>query len=251
MHIHIIACRVLTRELGYYASQSPHSVDITWMPQGLHDTPHKLREMVSAAMEDIYNQLEMGFLKHKPDVIVLGYGLCSNGVVGLQSGDIPLVIPRTDDCIALFLGSQKRYLELFSAYSGTYWLNNGWVETAFIPSEDMLAEKKQMYAALYGEDNADFLMEQDMLWAHNYRTCGYITSPVYHDSRQTDIAKAVADYNHWQYREFPGDTRLIQKMVDGSWSAEEFLICPPHHRVEAAYDGSKICALPIEDGKRK
>ena len=39
MRIHIIACRVLTRELSYLISQSPHTVDVTWLPQGLHDTP--------------------------------------------------------------------------------------------------------------------------------------------------------------------------------------------------------------------
>ena len=134
MRIHIIACRVLNRELSYYASQSPHIVDITWLPQGLHDTPAKLRMKVSETIDSLYEQWEKRELKHMPDVIVLGYGLCSNGVVGIQARDIPLVVPRTDDCIALFLGSQERYLRLFEEYNGTYWLNNGWIETAYIPA---------------------------------------------------------------------------------------------------------------------
>lgn len=96
MRIHIIACRVLTRELSYLISQSPHTVDITWLPQGLHDTPEKLRALIADAIDGLYRQREQRMLKHFPDVIVLGYGLCSNGVVGLESRDIPLVIPRTD-----------------------------------------------------------------------------------------------------------------------------------------------------------
>ena len=107
MRIHIIACRVFTRELCFYAARSPHIVDITWLPQGLHDTPVQLQKMISDSLDQLYIQMEKKMVKHKPDVIVLGYGLCSNGIVGITSRDIPIVVPRTDDCIALFLGSRS------------------------------------------------------------------------------------------------------------------------------------------------
>ena len=58
MRIHIIACRVLTRELSYLISQSPHTVDITWLPQGLHDTPEKLRALIADAIDGLYRQRE-------------------------------------------------------------------------------------------------------------------------------------------------------------------------------------------------
>lgn len=78
--------------------------------------------------------------------------------------------PRTDDCIALFLGSQERYLRLFEEYNGTYWLNNGWIETAYIPSLEMKEEMREDYIRRYGEENAEFLLEQDSLWIGNYNT---------------------------------------------------------------------------------
>ena len=246
LRIHIIACRVLTRELSYYAALSPHTVDITWLPQGLHDTPAKLREMVGGAIDALYKQREEGLVKHFPDVRALGYGLCSNGVVGLTARDVPLVVPRTDDCIALFLGSQERYLRVFHEFSGTYWLNNGWIETAFIPSASMLQEKRAQYAERYGEDNADFLMEQDMLWAKNYRTLGYIASPVYQCPAYPALAEETARFNGWQFRTFEGDTRLVRALAEGHWNTEEFLVCPPDHRIEAAYDGRKMIAVPVE-----
>jgi hypothetical protein len=107
MRIHIIACRVLSREISYFAALSPHTVDITWLPQGLHDTPDQLRRMLQEAIDSIHDQVKKNLLKHRPDYIALGYGLCSNGVVGLTSRDIPMVIPRTDDCIALFLARKS------------------------------------------------------------------------------------------------------------------------------------------------
>ncbi|MDD2362835.1 MAG: DUF1638 domain-containing protein [Oscillospiraceae bacterium] len=245
MRIHIIACRVFTRELSYYASRSPHVIDITWLPQGLHDTPEKLRRMLKDAIDDIYIQKEKQMLKHLPDYIVLGYGLCSNGVVGLESRDIPLVIPRTDDCIAVFLGSQKRYLDLFEKYNGTYWLNNGWIETAFIPSKEMFERRYNEYKELYGEENAEFLLEQDKLWTKNYNTCGYIDSSVYTCPDYPLLAEKIAKDRGWKYCRFDGDCRLIKAITQGTWTDEEFLICPKGHRIEAAYDESKISAVPI------
>ena len=245
MRVHIIACRVFTRELSYYASQSPNTIDITWLPQGLHDTPEKLRSMLKESLDGLYRQKEKQMIKHWPDFIVLCYGLCSNGIVGLESRDTPLIIPRTDDCIALFLGSQQRYLKLFETYNGTYWLNNGWIETAFIPSSEMLKQRYKEYAELYGEDNAQFLYDQDMLWMKNYNTCGYINSSAYHCPGYPLLAKRIAEENHWEYHEFDGDNRMIRAITDGEWDDREFLICPPYHRIEASYDELKIRAVPI------
>ncbi len=128
MRIHIVACRILTRELSFLAAQSTNQVDITWVGRGLHNTPEKLRSHLCDVVDGLYEQMENKELEHRPDYIVLGYGLCSNAVVGIHCRDIPIVIPRTDDCIALFMGSQERYLREFSEVNGAYWLNSGWIE---------------------------------------------------------------------------------------------------------------------------
>lgn len=247
MRIHIIACRVLSRELSYYAALSPQTVDITWLPQGLHNTPDLLRQMLAETIEDIGRQRERNLLKYAPDCIALGYGLCSNGVLGLQAPGVPLIIPRTDDCIALFLGSQKRYMELFNQYPGTYWINNGWIESGAAPTRERMDAQRAEYVEKYGEDNADFLMEQDLLWAKNYGYCCYIDSPVYQNPSYPDFARNMARGHGWKYERFSGDTRMIQMLCEGTWNEREFLICPPGHRVEADYRGRKMRAVPVEE----
>lgn len=245
MRIHMIACQVFSRELCALAACNDNVMEFTWLPQGLHDTPARLREMAGEAIREIAARYEKKISKHLPDAIVLGYGLCSNGVVGLEAGEIPLVIPRTDDCIGIFLGSQERYLELFRDYPGTYWLNNGWIESAFIPTKEQLSAKREEYVALYGEDNADFLMEQDVLWTQNYHSCGYIHSAVYRNPAYEETARQTAREHGWQYHAFEGSDRLLRKMVNGEWDDSEFLVVPPRHVVEAAYDGTKIKAVPV------
>ena len=60
-------------------------------------------------------------------------------------------------------------------------------------------------------------------------------------------AREAAGYNGWSFQEFQGDPRLVQKMTTGEWEEKECLICPPHHRIEASYDGGKVCAVPCEE----
>lgn len=247
MRIHIVACRVLSREINYFAALSPHTVDVTWLPQGLHDTPDALRRMLADAIGSIHDQVEKNLLKHKPDAIALGYGLCSNGVVGLTARDIPLVIPRTDDCIALFLGSQKRYLQLFEQFNGAYWLNNGWIESCgtVVRQRETRQQRWQMYAEKYGEDNADYLIEQEGAWISHYSTCAFIHSDVYESSEHLQTAMRVARENGWGFEEIQGDVRMIRALAYGEWNEQEFLIVRPGERVAADYFGKKIRAEAV------
>ncbi|MBQ8718938.1 MAG: DUF1638 domain-containing protein, partial [Clostridia bacterium] len=121
--LHIIACRVLQREFSAALAHTALKIDISYLPQGLHNTPDQLRNMLQAEIDRIFEYHKAGMTPYLPDAIVLGYGLCSNAVIGLTGRSLPLIVPRTDDCMALFLGSQRRYLEYFNSHSGTYWLN--------------------------------------------------------------------------------------------------------------------------------
>ena len=71
MRIHIIACRIFERELGFLAARSDNPVDITWIGRGLHNTPEKLCHRLCDAIDTLYEQLESGELEHRPDYIVL------------------------------------------------------------------------------------------------------------------------------------------------------------------------------------
>ena len=245
MRIHIVACRILSRELNYLASQSANQIDITWLGRGLHNSPEKLREQIIDTIDGLYRQLENRELEHKPDYIVLGYGLCSNAVVGIRCTDIPIVVPRTDDCIALFMGSQKRYLEEFSKAGGTYWLNSGWIEQSarLINGDDMKRRRWLEYAEKFGEDNADYLIEVESSWERNYTTLGYIHSSVYDAAVNRLAAVSEARAKGWGLNEIGDDLRLLRMMVDGTWNDHEFLILKPGERIAPDYTGLKLKAI--------
>ena len=162
MRMALIACQVLLRELSHVIASSENVCIPYWLPQGLHDTPEKLREQVNEKIIEVEREWEEKPPYRRLDCIVLGYALCGKGISGVKAGKLPFIVPRTDDCIALFLGSQERYLKYFNKYKGTYWFTPGWLESAGMsPSKEHYDYKYNQYLDQFGEENAEYLMEEE------------------------------------------------------------------------------------------
>ena len=237
MHIHIVACRVMTRDLSLLVARSENTVDVTWLPQGLHETPSVLHAGIAGALEDLYGQLERKQLKRRPDCIVLGYGLCSKSIEGIVARDIPIIVPRTDDCIALFLGSERRYLDYFKAYPGTYWLNTSWIENS--PEVDA-DRREQLWAELMeqydDEDTVEYLLNLGEELVKNYKMVGYITSPTHEVPGNRDRARDYALEHGFEFKEFEGTSEYFERMVAGDFDDEYFLTVPPGYKIAYSDD---------------
>ncbi len=98
--------------LPFLPSDVPHEV----LDFGLHINPAELKKVLQEKIDEA---------SPKAEVLLLGYGLCSMAVVGLKATTATLVIPRTDDCIAIFLGSCNAYKEQARKEPGTYYLTKG------------------------------------------------------------------------------------------------------------------------------
>ncbi len=257
MRIALIACAVLERELSFEIAKADSVVRVWWLRQGLHDTPELLRQQLQREIDCIEMEQHTLAADKKYDAICLGYGLCSNGVLGLHAKTLPLVIPRCDDCISLFLGSSAQYYQLFQAYPGAYWYNPGWIEHAFTPSEQSYQTRFQSYVEQYGADNAAYLMEAEKEWTTGYQHCIYIESPVYQNTAYEAYAQqAAADFG-WTFHKEQGDQRLVRELLAGEWDSQRFLVCLPQHTVAADYTEMKLKAQPSacvetpQDGQEK
>jgi len=192
MRLTIIACEILFREISWCVSRSENVVDVRFLRKGLHDLGEK--EMVAALQKEI-DSVEL----ERSEAILLGYGLCNNGIRGLRSKKSKLVVPRAHDCITLLLGSKERYRQYFDANPGTYFRSTGWAE------RDVPAEQKGAYTQLgllptyeeyvkkYGEDNAKFLMETMGSWEKNYSRMAYVDMGIPEFPDYSENAKKEAE----------------------------------------------------------
>lgn len=216
----VIACKVFQDLLEHFLP--PDVADqVTFLDYGLHEFPNKL----SSAVQEQIDSLE------EPSRILLGYGLCGNGLQGIRAGRHTLFMPRADDCIAILLGSYQAYLKEFSENPGTYYLTKGWLESG----SDPLREYHQALEK-YGAENAEWLMDQQY---RHYKRLVFVA----HTREDLEIyrprALEVAEYcKQWgmSYEEVLGSEDYIRDLVKAvgtlSESDEQFLVIPPGGSIE-------------------
>lgn len=202
----IIACATVIEEM---LPLLPEGVTYQVLDFGLHLTPEKLRGQLQEAIDAASAEV---------DTIILGYGLCSMAVVGLRATGCTLVVPRVDDCIAIFLGSHSAYLEQFGREPGTYYLTKGWIEVSDTPftEYERLAEK-------YGPEQAERMIK---LMLKNYTRLAFIDTGHYEQERYRAYARRTAERFGLRYEEIPGSKALIEKMLYGPWG-DDFVIARP------------------------
>ena len=224
---YVISCHVLWRELCHFASVSKNAFNFHFLKQGLHNTPDILRQQVQDAIDAVDGDY---------DAILIGYGLCSNGLVDIQARDKKLVIMRGHDCITFLLGSKKRYQEYFDRYPGTYWYSPGWIDTTLMPGKERLEFTFQEYKEKYGEENAEYLMEIEQRWIYDYSNAAYVDLGFYDTQDYKAFTQQCAQELSWQYDELIGEPQLIINFLEGNWNSHDFLIVQPGEKIIASYD---------------
>lgn len=180
--------------------------EILYLEQALHRTPDKLivkvQEMIDQAA---------GYASR----IILGYGLCTKGIVGVTAREVELIIPRCHDCIALFLGSHSRHLEIFREKPGTYYLTPGWV-----------AEKKDPLGIIeenvpkFGRETARWVVEEEL---KHYTHIVLIDTGVAEMAPLRVRAMENAAVLKKQYEEIPGSLDYFRELLRGPYAEEKFL----------------------------
>ncbi len=213
----VVACRSLKPELEALRPGDV-TIEIRYLEQNLHRTP----ELMPGIIQNEIDGLDYA------SQIVLGYGLCSNGVVGLVAPRQGLIIPRVHDCITLFLGSRQAYDEAFQERPGTYYLTPGWIAEG----KDPLGYMEQEYTPKLGHETAEWGIKEELK---------HYTHMVLIDTRVTDVIplrkRAVenARFLGKHYQEVTGRHNYFQKILYGPYNLEDFVVIEPGGMVEQRF----------------
>ncbi len=211
----MIACRVFETLLDDIL---PNGLleRISYLDYGLHRVPEKLTRAIQEEIDAV----------ETPSLIILGYGLCGNGLKGIQSRQHTLLIPRTDDCIAMFLGSYQTYIQKFVEEPGTYYLTKGWLEAGSDPLKEYQEVREK-----HGDEDAQWIMDTQY---QNYQRLVFVAHKQADLDEFSPKAKEVAHYcKRWnmEYKEMLGSDRYIRRLIEIATSLEkadrDFLVISP------------------------
>lgn len=202
----IIACQTVIEEMR---PMLPCGVETLTLESGLHLHPDKLRSSLQEMIDKITADTE---------TIIVGYGMCSMGVIGLRASDSTLVIPRVDDCIAIFLGSREAYERELKQEPGTYFLSKGWIEGGITLVDELRGMEER-----HGKSIANRVMKR--MFQH-YKRLAFIDMDYQDQERYRQFSHRAAERFDLDYQEIKGTTRLLTKMCDGPWD-DDFIVAPP------------------------
>jgi hypothetical protein len=214
MKAKLIACQVMIDEIRRFL---PAEVEAEVFEISQHIRPKLLKKSLQAAIDRADG---------KHDVILLGYGLCSNAVVGLVARNCKLVIPKVHDCIGVFLGSQRAYLDEM-AREPAFFLTQGYIG-GYVAEQSGPMSEFDRAVQRYGPEKAEKLVGAMM---KPYKRLVYIrTTEALDLEADLRYAHEMAARFEMRYEELKGTSELLERMVKCNWE-HDFIVVEPGHEL--------------------
>lgn len=210
--VKIVACEVLRNEIECVAPGH----EMAFIDGALHDYPDRMRAALQAHIDETPGSRR----------ILLSCARCSNGSVGLKAGPHQLVLPAADDCIALLLGSRRRYLEEHGSQPGTFYYTRGWIDFIDDPYKEYLA-----IIPKYGEEKAARIAR--MILEHYTRLAVIETPGAPSLAGAREYLETVSKFYDLPIERLTGSLRYLEKLVRGPHD-EEFIVVEPGEVLDEA-----------------
>lgn len=205
--IKLITCRALAHLLNPLL---PPGIERVTLDISLHLRPEKLRRAVNQEIKKI---------EALGSNIILGYGLCGRGLEGTVSQKSRLILPRVDDCVGAVLGSRARYKKIMVEHPGSFFLEPGWVHTELNIFTECLKGLERI-----PEDEREDILK---LALGHYSTLAFIHHGKTGNWSSVAECQALARSHDLKFVRIPSDLTLLQHLVSGIWTPEEFVIAEP------------------------
>lgn len=202
----VIACGSLFHEFTSLIKDD-NGPDIHFLDTDLHRTPTKIPKVLQAKLDEI---------SHRYQTIILGYGLCSNGVVGIKTHRATLIVPRVHDCLDLFLGFVGRGKSRIGLGTAHYYLTPGTI----LNQKDPLAIMEQEYIPKMGRKMSEWGMKEEL---KHYSHFALITSPGTDMVPILDQAEKNAAFFDMTLTEVKSDLAFFKQLLYGPHDPKFFL----------------------------
>ena len=239
----LISCNVFQRELCAAIADSPNVIDPEFLELGLHEKPERLRGRLQERIDEATAVSEKANVASDAyEAILLGYGLCGNGLSGIEARSLPLVLARAHDCCTILLGSRAAFLEKFGNNLSAPWSSAGYIErgSTYFRSSDTgrmtgLGLEYEELVAQYGEENARYVWDT-MHPAMEEREIRFIETSETSDLGYAETMRSKAVTEGKDFQLIQGSSRLLRALLAGAWDPQEFLVVAPGTKIVPIYD---------------
>jgi hypothetical protein len=206
----LIACRVMEPEIETLR-RGAGDPEVHYLDQGLHRTPQRMLGVVQEKIDSVE--------AHATD-LVLGYGLCSKGIVGVKCRQARLVVPRCHDCITLFLGSRDVYRQRMKKQPGTYYLTPGWIRE----KKDPLGIVEVEYSPKLGRELAVWGMREEL---KNYSHITFVDTGTGQSGPLRRRARENAVFFNKIFEGIQGHPGFLERLMHGPYQEPDFVVVDP------------------------
>ena len=236
--IALLACSVFEQEIALLAREAKHIVETRWFEMGLHDRPDQLRASLQSELHAVESRNDI-------EAVVLAYGLCGRGTVGLRPLRHQLVIPRAHDCINVFMGSKEAYAEHQRRCPTCYYYTPGWNRGRRVPGPEKLEALKAELSKKFDPDDVEFLVESEREQWAMHDTATFLELGTGDARAESEYARKCAEWLGWKFEPLHGDPRLLRDLLWGNWDVERFQIIEPGMQLGHAPDETILRAEPV------
>lgn len=201
----LIACGMIQDEINLALKNISHIYDVVWMSSELHVNPDFLREELQKKITENQNYSR----------ILLAYGNCGKGLVGIVSEKAELAFLRSEDCIQMLLHKNKG---LKSLRGETYFITKGWMM-----GKKSLKEEYHYAINKYGPKKAEMIME---IMFKNYESLIMIDSGAYDLENWVHCARHLSQVLKLEFVITPGDVELLEMFLSQNWDHRVALVAP-------------------------
>lgn len=192
-----------------------NSLNYEFLDYLYHANPAKLH----LKMQELINESQ------DYDQIIITFGRCSNAIIGLESPRVPIILPKTHDCIGLLLGSNERFEKIFRQNPGTYYFSQGWLDYGRNPYQEYLEYKEK-----YGLEKAKKLITN--LYGRYKKAVLIITDGMKDVNFYRQKVRDIAKFFGWQVSEMEGDLNLLSSLINRQ-DHPDLLIVKPGSKITA------------------
>lgn len=207
MKTKLIGCASTMNEVNWLGI--PEDTECEFLNFDLHANPNLLHDKLQ---EIINNSQEY-------ELIILTYSRCSNVLMNLLSPKVPMLVPRSHDCIGVLLGSTKRRIEMLKENSAVYYFSQGWLDYGRTPYQEYLEYEKR-----YGPETARHLI--DTLYGAYQNAILILTPGMRNIEAYRQKFKEIADFFGWQTAEIEGSMDILASLLKKKQNSDTVLIPP-------------------------